>query len=205
MKWILYAILAMIAGAFFLPKAGSTEIRNLPFLLIILTCVAIYILYKLILLLFLVHKVKSSLQEKGMKVKIKRLFIWKAYIVAQNEREAFDIFLLIRRRNYCRYHFSDENHIELWKSTFLVTKRNQAGSIAKGATTRRLVGRTTISWIPSNKEKKSNRLIVMNKLPDNISDSTKREALAEGDPICASDITLFSLNGFINYINHSMS
>ncbi|MBQ9760270.1 MAG: hypothetical protein IJW16_02850 [Clostridia bacterium] len=203
MKWFGYFFLALIAGALFLPHRDS-GIRNVPLLLGILGCIAIFLAYNFLSLLLLAHKVKKKLKRKGFQAKITRLFIRTGYIVAKNKEETVEVLLLLRRKNYCRQHFSDENHIEWWKSTRLVTKRNMAGNIARGAVDTRMVGKTTISWNTLTPEKENGRMIVMNKLPNRISDSAKSEEISSGDCICSSNIVLFDLNGFLNYMNQSV-
>lgn len=202
MKWISYFVLALIAGVLFLPQKGS-GIRNIPLLLGILACIAIFIVYNLLSLLFLTCKVKKCLKKSRLQVEKIRLFIRKGYILAKNGTGTIEVCLLPRRRKFCRYHFSDEKHIEFWKSTRLVVKRSQSGYITKGAVDTRMVGKAIIRWSTLNTEKPSKQMIVMNKLPNNISDSAKKEELSSGDFICSSNIVLFDLDGFINYINKS--
>ncbi len=197
MKWIAYVCSAIVAGALFLPH-GDSGIRNVPLLLGISGCIAIFLAYKFISLLILAHKVKKLLKKEGFQAKITRLFIQKGSIVAENNEKTLEVFLLLRRKKHCRHHFSDESHIEFWKSTRLVTKRNMAGNIARGEVDTRRVGGATISWSTRNTEKKSGRMIVMNKLPNRISDSAHREDLASGDHICSSNIILFDVDGFLN-------
>lgn len=200
MKWLAYFLLALIAGAFFLPH-GDSGIRNVPILLGILGCIAVFLAYNFLSLLLLAHRVKKGLKRKGYQAKLKHLFVRTGYIVAKVEEETVEVLLLLRRKNYCRHHFSDENHIEWWKSTRLVTKRSMAGSIARGSVDTRRVGKATIYWSTPSTKKTAGRMIVMNKLPNRISDSAKSAELSSGDRICSSDIVLFDLNGFLNHMN----
>ena len=199
MKWIAYFFLALLACVFFLPH-GESGIRNIPLLLSILACVAISILYHFLSLLFLAHRVKKHLKENDFQVKKTRLLIRKGYIIAENQAEVAQICLLLRRKKFCRHHFDNETHIELWKSTRLVTKRNMAGKIARGSVDTRRVGKISIRWSMLSTEKTIQRMIVMDQFPNSISDSARNEELSSGDCICASDIVLFDFDGFINSI-----
>ena len=69
MKYALYCILAFIGLALFLPKSGSTEIRNLPLLIVIISLLLVYAAYRYIKLIFLAYKVKKSLKKVGFTAK----------------------------------------------------------------------------------------------------------------------------------------
>ena len=196
LKWFLYALALILGLAFFLPTSGSTEIRNLPLLLAILGLVLIYWLYRSILLLVLAQKIKYALRQKGLEVRRTRLLFGKGYVVAENAEETVDVYFLLLKRKYYRYHFVNPTLVEQWKTTFSVARSSKRGTVARGAADTRMVGRQNLSWRQFVEERKVQRFIVMNKLPDGISDAANREMPGEGDRICNSDVTLWSLEGF---------
>ncbi len=202
-KWFLYAGALIFGLALFLPSSGSTEIRNLPLLLAILSCIAAYFIYKFIALLILAYKIKSVLRKQGLQVKRTRLFFGKGYTVAESQNETFDVYFLLRKSKYYRYHFNTVNRLEHWKTTFAVAKSSKRGTIARGTADTRMVGWQELSWRQFVKERTVHRYIVINKLPNSISDAAHREELSEGDQICTSDIILLSLDGFRREILNS--
>ena len=198
LKWFLYAASVILGLALFLPTPGSTEIRNLPLLLALLFCLAVYLMCHLIIRLVLVHRIKSILRKKGMQVKRTRIFLGWGYVVAETPSETVDVCFLLRKKKYYRYHFCSTNRVEYWKTTFSVARSSKRGTVARGAADTRMVGRQEISWRQFVEERRVYRYVVMNRLPDSISDAARREEVSDGDCICGSDIVLISLQKFEN-------
>lgn len=198
LKWFLYAVAVIFGLALFLPASGSTEIRNLPLLLALLFCLAVYLICCLIVLGIFVHRIKSILRQKGMQVKRTRIFPGWGYVVAETPTETVDVCFLLRKKKYYRYHFCSTNRVEYWKTTFSVARSSKRGTVARGAADTRMVGRQEISWRQFVEERRVHRYVVMNRLPDSISDAARREEVSDGDCICGSDIVLISLQKFEN-------
>lgn len=186
----------------FLPKAGSTEIRNIPILVFILILIAIYCIYRFIRLIILIFRARAKLKKKGMHIRRTRFSFGKGCIIAETENEVFNISLLIRKKSYYRYHFKDENNIEFFKSSFAVYKSSKRGTIAQAATEQGSVGKQKILRCSFNTEKSIGYFTIIDKFPYCISDSVKKEELGNGDRICSSNAISFDLNGFMRHIDN---
>ena len=200
MKYIIYCLLVLVSGWLFLPKSGSTELRNVPVLITILCLVILYLAYKHIKLLSFATKVKKELKQRGIKVQKTRLYFQKCYIVAESDTDRFDICLVSVKNRYYRYHFANAENIEIYKSTSAITKSSKRGTVAQGATYSRLVRKQKIQFESNNTDKKANCILVMNKYPYSVTDSIKREELDNGECVCSSNVTLFDLKGFSKFI-----
>lgn len=197
MKYFIYCILAIVACCFFLPKSGTTEIRNLPVLVFILALIAIYFIYRFVRLVILISRVRAKLKKRGMHIRKTRFFLNKGCIIAEAENEVFNVSLLVRKKSYYRYHFENENKIEFYKSSFSVYKSSRRGTIAQGAVEQRLVGKQKIFRTSFSTNKPVTNFTVIDKLPYRISDSVSKQELGNGDNICSSDVVLFDINGFM--------
>ena len=67
MKYVVYIAMLFVCGFLFLPRTGTTEIRNLPLLLFILTLILIYTLIRFIKYVLLIVKTKKQLKKSGIK------------------------------------------------------------------------------------------------------------------------------------------
>jgi len=65
MKYVVYVALAFIAGLLFLPRTGTTQIRNLPLLILILLIVLILILIRFFKHIVLMVKTKNCSRKMG--------------------------------------------------------------------------------------------------------------------------------------------
>ncbi len=202
MKYFVYAFLAFMSCVLFLPKAGSMEIRNVPILISVIALITIYGLYRLVQIGIPMYRIGSILKKRGMKIRKIRLYFRKGYIISENEKEAYNISLLTRKRSYYRYHFDSENKIEFYKSTVAVNKSSGGGRIARGAVNQRLVGKQKISRPTFSTDKTVHHFIVINKFPYRITDSAKKEELDNGVRICLSDVLLFDLKGFMRFADN---
>ena len=74
MKYVVYIAVLFVCGLLFLPRTGTTKIRNLPLLLFILSLVLIFILIRFFKYVLLVVKTQKQLKKSGIKeAKIKFL------------------------------------------------------------------------------------------------------------------------------------
>lgn len=201
MKYFIYFILAIVAACLFLPESGTTEIRNAPLLMAIISLIIVYYIYRFLKLVVFVCKMKGKLRKNGFEVRKTRLFFAKGNIIAETDTEVFDIWLLIRRKSHYRYYFKDINNIEMYTSTVAISKSSKRGTIARGETNTRIVGRQKISRYPLVTDKDISYFVVLDKMPSSIADSARREELGNGDKICSSDSVLYDMNGFVNLID----
>lgn len=196
MKYFIYCILAFIAALLFLPESGSTEIRNPEFLMAIAAIILIILVVKLIRLAFFAGKVKKELLENKYEIKKARLGLGKVYIVAENHKETLEICALMRKKSYYKYHFANENRIELYKTTVgAVRSGRDIAKVTKSAEVK-LAG---IIRIAPPKIENAKRFIVFDQFPTTASDTVNR-SLNIGDTVTESQIAVFDLKSFIESI-----
>ena len=196
MKYIIYFILFFLAFLLFVPETGSTEIRNPELLMAIAAIILIILIFKLIKLAVLASKVKKELRENKYEIKKARLGLGKVYIVAENHKETLEICILMRKKSYYKYHFADEKHIELYKTTVgAVRSGRDIAKVTKSAEVK-LAG---IIRIAPTKIENAKRFIVFDKFPTTASDTVNR-SLHIGDTVTESKIAVFDLKSFIESI-----
>ena len=147
-------------------------------------------------------KVKKSLKKSGLTTKKTRLFFQTGYVIAEDNTQAFNISLLVRKKSYCRYHFSDESNIEFVKSTASMSKISTAGNVAKGAIYTRVVGKQKVARCDYNTDKELKEILVIDKFPSSITDFNLKGELGNGDRLCSSGVTLFNLDGFTKHLQN---
>ncbi len=196
MKYIVYFILFFIAFLLFVPETGSTEIRNPELLMAIAAIILIILIVKLIKLAVFASKVKKELRENKYEIKKARLGLGKVYIVAENHKETLEICVLMRKKSYYKYHFANENRIELYKTTVgAVRSGRDIAKVTKSAEVK-LAG--IIRFAPTKIEN-AKRFIVFDKFPTTVSDTVNR-SLQLGDRIIESETRVFDLKSFIENI-----
>ncbi len=203
MKYAVYIAILFVCGLLFLPQPGTTEVRNLPLLLVILSFVLILILIRFFKYVLLVTKIQKQLKEIGKQQTKVKFFPWDSFfhghysITFTHKNKIAQIILLSRKRKYQRYHFDSINKLEFYRSNRVVFN----GGKEKGATISKLVetnlvGKQKIKWDDAAEI----RMIVFDKLPAQITDSVKKENLGVGERICASNIYLFDRTAFCQHI-----
>lgn len=196
MKYLIYAALLFIASLLFLPESGSTEIRNPEILMVIAAIILIILTVKLIKLAVFAGKVKKELSENKYEIKKARLGFGKVYIVAENHKETLEICVLMRKKSYYKYHFANENRIELYKTTVgAVRSGRDIAKVTKSAEVK-LAG---VIRIAPPKIENAKRFIVFDKFPTTASDTVNR-SLNIGDTVTENQIAVFDLKAFVEYI-----
>ena len=204
MKYVVYIVMLFVCGFLFLPRTGTTEIRNLPLLLFILTLILIFIMIRLIKYVLLIAKTKKHLKKIGIQNTKIKFFPWASFfhghysITFPHENKILQIILLSRKRKYQRYHFDSVNKIEFYRSNRVVFNNIKA----KGATISKLVetnlvGKQRLKW----DDAAGARIIIFDRLPEQITDFTKKENLCAGEKICSSNIYLFDWITFCKNMN----
>ena len=202
MKIFICAALTFIAMLLFLPRTGSSEIRNLPLLILILSLLALSVLIRFLKYVILTAKVKKLLKRSGVRqVKI-RFYPWASrlrghYSLAfRHGGKEVQLFLISRKRAYPRYHFDSVDKLEFYRANRIVFN----GSKTRGATISRQVevnrvGRQRLSWDAAAQV----RVILFDRLPGQITDSVKREELGADDRICSSDVLILDLDALCKH------
>ena len=193
MKIFICAALSFIAMLLFLPRTGSSEIRNLPLLILILSLLVLSVLIRFLKYVILTAKVKKLLKQSGVtQVKIK-FYPWASRFrghyslrFRHGSREV-QLLLISRKRAYPRYHFDRTDRLEFYRANRIVFN----GSKTRGATISRQVevnrvGKQKLSWDTAAQT----RVILFDRLPGQITDSARREELGANDRICGSDVLI---------------
>ena len=200
MKYIIYTILAVFGLALFLPEPGTTEIRNLPIFTVVVFCIAIYFIYRIVRLALLMRKIKKATKSAGMTIRKSRLSIENGYIFAKSNEENICIRFLVRKRKFCRHHFASEKAIEFYKTSATMVRSSKVGTFAKGPAETRKVGEIQLCDV-KNESEFSKSFIVIDKMPDTVTDYKLNGGLFDGDSIGNSGVIFISLQNFIELIN----
>ena len=205
MKYAVSIALIFVAAFFFLPEPGSTAIRNLPLLILIVGLVFLSFCVYLFRLVVLIWKTRRLCLKGDAAIRRVRLAPGKSYLIAAHGDETFVIRFLIRKRSYYHYHFTDVNRVEYFKSSRAVCRANKVtGEVRIGAVNTRLVGHKNLRPLNISQDGKTTEILLMNKFPQRISDSMHKY-LENGDRICHSEIRLYNYAGFSKFWNNRNS
>ena len=201
MKYILYTILAIVGLILFLPEPGSTQIRNIPILIFIILCVAVYLIYRLIRLVSLQRKIKKVIISCGMEIGKSRILLGSGYIVAKSGDKNICVRCFVRRHKLCRYHFASDDIIEFYKSSMAMVKKSSSGAFAKGAVETRKVGELDLCSVPDSYEF-ARSILVIDKMPDMVSDYKSNKILFDGDVVGDGNMIFISFDKFTELVNN---
>jgi hypothetical protein len=196
MKYLIYAALLFIASLLFLPESGSTEIRNPEILWVIAAVILLVLIIRFLKLTKLAGSLKKSLKENKYQVLSTRFGFGKVYVTAESHRETLDICLLRRKKDYLKHHFASTERIELYKTTVSAVRSGR--DIAKVSKYSEVKHAGNIRILPP-KDNSAKRVIVFDKFPTVISDYANR-SLQIGDKIAESEIAVFDMKAFVEYI-----
>ena len=195
MKYFVYAALTFIALLLFLPQPGTTEVRNLPLLILILFLIVLIVVRRLLKYAILMAKTKTLLKQNKINLVQCSFLPWASrfygrYSISfQYKGKKAQIILLSRKRKYQRYHFAHTDLLEFYQANRVAFKRGENEVKLSKHVTINQVGKQKIKWNPSAEI----RVILFDTLPNEITDSAKKENLGAGDQICASDVYLLDL------------
>ena len=196
MKYVIYCILLFISALLFLPEAESSEIRNPELLLTVIALILLFFAIKFIKLSLSVNRIKKALIVNKIRIKSTRFGIGKAYIIAENSRETLDVCLLMRKKSYYKYHFTDENHIEFYKTTVTAVKNGRDRvTVSQASPEVKHVGDQRIRRQPAERGTVKYYL-VMDKFPNKITAASGNHSLGNGDRIGNSEVVLYDIKGF---------
>lgn len=203
MKYVAYAIAFIIAFFLFVPRTGSTEIRNLPILILLVSLILIALLIRLFKYAILMSKTKKLLKKHQMKPVKSRFFPWASRfhgrysITFRHEDQTVQLVFLSRKKKYQRYHFERVDKLEFYRANRVVFN----GTKIRGATISNQVevdrvGRQSIKW----DDTADIRIILFDRLPEHITDSVRTDALAVEDRICDSNVCIMDWDAFCNHL-----
>ena len=202
MKYIVYIILAFIGGMLFLPDSGSTQIKNIPLLLIILSVMLGIFIIRIFKYIIFMFNTQRLLNKKGFTCV--KFFVFplgsmlhgRYNMIFRSEAEELNIVFLVKNKKYQHYFFKDINTIEFYRSNRVVFNNIKAyGATISKLVETKLVGKQKIKWQQYYTSLNRKNILLFDKLPFKISDGVKKEELCNGDRICHSDIFLYDLNG----------
>ncbi|MBQ8163336.1 MAG: hypothetical protein IJZ93_03095 [Clostridia bacterium] len=197
MIYIVYCIIVIAAVALFGFNTDGISFRNIPLLVSIISVILLLLIIRFIKYVCVFAKAKSKLKKSGysvVKCNILPPVFRKnkgSHIVASKDGCTVNIFVMIVKRAYLRYHFEDINTLELYKSTRMAIKPRfrQANIVSEHVETKK-VGTKKLYW--DDNDTLSTRVVMFNKLPSAITHSISSQALCHGDKICGK-IILYNL------------
>ena len=201
MKYFFYFVLTIIAGALFLPRSGTTEIRNVPLLITILLFVLAIYLFRVLKYVSLIIRTNKILRQKGFHC-IKLVAIpfnlshGRYQMIFQNETEILNIVLLVKKKKYQHYYFPDATCVEFYSVNRVVLKGNRfRGAMISDLIETKSHGQQSLKWLRPKANLTETKILLFDKLPPKVTDALKREELGNGDEICTSKTYVYDLKG----------
>ncbi len=197
MKIMVCTALVFVAFLTFVPRTGTSDIRNLPLLIALLLLGAFYLIYRFVRLLYLMHSTKKALRRVGARIKKSRFLYAQGYVLAEKNGEELALFFLIRKRSWYHYHFRDPRHLEFFKTTRATVVRKY-GKFIQGSKEMKAIGRQKLLFMPEVKNCAPCRyFVIIDRFPRAVSDSVRHECLGNGDSVCDSALVLYDRKGFL--------
>ena len=186
MKYLVYAALVFVGMLVFLPKDGTARPDNLPLLLFLLACFALYHLLRFAKRVILLCRMRKLLLAKGASIrKFSPLSLpGRCDIIAEKGEKTLQIILLLHRSSRTQYHFETPTSVTYFKSNRLVYRAGGASgvTVSREVDTKRVGGRS-FSWSNLSDEAVV-PVLVIDRQPPLVTDSVHREPLSIGDAIC---------------------
>ena len=186
----LYVLAAIAALILFLPAPGTTEIRNIPILIAVLSLIIIYWVCRFIRMIIRLHKTKDLLEKRRFKIERVRMFPFG--IVAKGNDATYNILLISRRKRGVQYHFCDGSTITFYRTSGNMYRRGMINMHVKK------VGKQILKW-PDTRASNVVRILIIDKFPYKITKVRGECELGNGDGIDGT--YLYDFKGFLNYIN----
>ena len=192
MKYFIYALIFIASSFLFLPAPGTTEIRNVPILIVIHIFVFARIIIKVTKRVSLAVKTRSALKQNGFDIEKAGLY----GITAKKDDVTYNVKLMVRKKAHLSYYFKDENTLEFYKTNRVVMNAIKAkGAVpTKHTETKRDGLRKKLKWAESGEN-----VLVIDKFPVYVNDSEKKEPLGNGDKICGK-ISIYDCDGFCDFL-----
>ena len=202
MKFVLYIIAAILALVLFLPAPGTTEIRNIPLLIVLLSLVAAYWVFKAVRAIALLLRTKRLLEKRHLKIERVRMFPFGAdihgrlSIVAGGKDATYNILLTTRKRKGIQYHFCDGENLELYKTSGNMFKTRYSSRVINVYVKK--VGKQKLKWADAGGSNVI-KILILDRFPHKMTRARGECELGNGDNIDGT--YLYDLKGFLNYIN----
>ena len=188
MKYAAYTLLTFVALLLFLPASGTTEIRNLPLLIAILTILCVLLIIRAAQRILRISEIKKALRENGCSIEystvIPNLFAIKGRydIRAQRASTKINVLLLRIKKASWHCHFDNINKLEYYITAHAVIhggNNSVKGARVSKATSTRRIAKAPLPFDIKDGEK---YILILDRAPARISD-TYCTSLFAGDMI----------------------
>lgn len=196
MRIFLGMILAVLSAALFLPGQGSTQIRNLPLLLAVVSFLLVLILVRCLKYMILILKAKKILREKGFERIGFHVVPFTVFLTFRCDDNDLNVAFFTRKKRQQHCFFKDINNIEFYRSNRVVFRNIKVkGATISNLVEDKLVGKRRIRCNSFLKNHNNKTIFLFDKLPYRVTDSSQRQELGNGDVICSSNVVLYDLKG----------
>lgn len=175
-----FLIIFIVASLLFLPIPGTTEIRNVPLLVVFHIFIFTRIAIKIGKRVSLTSKTRNALKQNGFELERSGAF----HLIAKKDGISCSVKLLVRKKPHLTYHFKDESTLEFYK-----VKRSPLDMLKgkKAETKPTELKRTGLSkklkWAENTE-----LLIVMDKFPAHVTFGEEKTEIKSGNMICGKII-----------------
>ncbi len=207
MDILAYWVIAVLAGAIFLPEYDGGEFRNIPLFIIIASIALILTGIKILRYFLFISKIKKQLTNNGYTVTqtsyIPNLKNSRCYhLSGEKDGKTVNIYIAKRKNSYVTYLFENENKAELYKHTRLAIKPQvRQAYIVSPHVDKKKIGETYFFWSEEDFSENTENILLFKKLPNNVRDTKSSLPLDNGDRI-NEKVLLFDVDGFDKYISN---
>lgn len=186
-----FLIIFIVASLLFLPIPGTTEIRNVPLLVVFHIFIFTRITIKIVKRVSLTSKTRATLMQNGFEIEKTGV----SHFIAKKDGALFHVKLLMRKKAHLTYHFQDENTLEFYKvkKSLLDILKGKKADPEKPVELKRTGLTKKLKWVENAKP-----LIVMDKFPAHVTAGENKTEIQSGDVIC-DKITICDYNAFCEW------
>ena len=186
-----FLIIFIVASLLFLPTPGTTEIRNVPLLVVFHIFIFTRITIKIVKRVSLTSKARTALMQNGFEIEKTGI----SHFIAKKDGTLFHVKLLVRKKAHLTYHFKDETTLEFYKvkkSPLDILKGKKADP-AKPVELKRTGLSKKLKW-----EENAKLLIVMDKFPAHVTAGDDKKEIQSGETLC-ENIGIHDYNTFCEW------
>lgn len=204
MKYVLYFLIIYILLLIGKPEPYEEGIQNIHIYVILLCLLAIYLIYRLIKRAVIAYKIRKALEKNRARIH-KLSVLPRSYgkrgtfdIVADGREGNINIAIILRKHFPYRYHFDSPTKLEYYSGAkYSVLWKGNRGSVATISNTRdstKQNGSRRLPW--RDIDHRDTNIVVFDKLPRSVTDSTTGKELIIGDKLCGR-IYLYDIRSFL--------
>ena len=187
-----FLIIFIVASLLFLPIPGTTEIRNVPLLVVFHIFIFTRIAIKIVKRVSLTSKTRTALKQNGYEIEKSGIF----HLIAKKDGTLFHVKLLMRKKSHLTYHFKDENTLERYKvkKSLLDMLKGKKADPEKPVELKRTGLIKKLKW-----EENAKPMLVMDKFPAHVTFGEEKTEIKSGDVIC-NKIGIYDRNTFCEWV-----